>query len=136
MSEMIFNPLVPELDVSNLERSLNFYRDVLGFQVVFERPEDKFVFIQLERVQLMLQQETDNTWKTGALEFPYGRGINFEMGVRDVDGILERLAAANHPLFRPLTRNEYRAGETINVNIEFLVQDPDGYLLRFAQDNS
>lgn len=136
MFDMIFNPLVPELDVSKLEQSLKFYCDILGFHVVFERPEDKFVFIQLERVQLMLQQETDNAWKTGALEFPYGRGINFEMGVRDVDGILERLAAVNHPLFRPLTRNEYRASDKINVRLEFLVQNPDGYLLRFAQDDS
>jgi hypothetical protein len=47
---------------------------------------------------------------------------------------LERLAAVNHPLFRPPTRNGYRAGDKINV--ELLVQNPDGCLLRFAPDNS
>ena len=128
---MEFNPVVPELDVSNLGRSLAFYQ-TLGFRVVFERPEDKFVFIQFERVHFMLQEASTNTWKTGALEYPYGRGINFEMGARNIHGVLERLNAIQYPLFRPLTRNEYRAGDQVNVSVEFLVQDPDGYLLRFA----
>jgi catechol 2,3-dioxygenase-like lactoylglutathione lyase family enzyme len=34
--------LVPELYVSNLSVSLEFYLDVLGFRVEYERPEDRF----------------------------------------------------------------------------------------------
>ena len=36
------NKLVPELLVSNLENSLQFYRDILGFKVEYERPENRF----------------------------------------------------------------------------------------------
>lgn len=35
--------LVPEMLVRDLERSLGFYRDLLGFTEKFSRPEDGFV---------------------------------------------------------------------------------------------
>jgi catechol 2,3-dioxygenase-like lactoylglutathione lyase family enzyme len=134
MSDVVFNPVIPELVVRDLNASLSFYVDVLGFHVVFERPEDRFAFIQFERVQFMLEQQHDTAWITAPLEYPLGRGVNFEMGVHDIDGVLARLKTAQYTLFRPLMRNEYRAGEATNISIEFLVQDPDGYLLRFAQE--
>jgi|GEM_PF-6148253 len=48
--------LVPELDVTSLEGSLAFYVGVLGFAVVFERPEEKFAFLDLDGAELMLEQ--------------------------------------------------------------------------------
>lgn len=45
---MKFNKLIPELSVSNINRSKDFYL-LLGFKVVYERVEDKFVFLE-ERV--------------------------------------------------------------------------------------
>jgi catechol 2,3-dioxygenase-like lactoylglutathione lyase family enzyme len=130
-----FNPLVPELTVSDLDVSLAFYVGVLGFRVVVDRPEDRFAFIQHERVQLMIEEARDGNWQTEPLDRPFGRGINFEIRVRDVDVLLSRLAAADVELFRPLSRTEYRTGDTVSVSVEFLVQDPDGYLLRFALDD-
>lgn len=40
--------LTPELDVADLDRSLAFYVDVIGFQVLFDRPEERFVFLDLD----------------------------------------------------------------------------------------
>ena len=34
--------------------------------------------------------------------------------------------------FRPLTTNKYRKDNEVIVQKEFLIQDQDGYLLRFA----
>ena len=47
--------------------------------------------------------------------------------------MLERLADASYPLFVPPEENWYRVADTLSGNREFLVQDPDGYLLRFSQ---
>ncbi|MGE7367801.1 hypothetical protein ACQKKX_01865 [Neorhizobium sp. NPDC001467] len=69
----------------------------------------------------------------GALERPVGRGINLEIKVSDVSVIASSLKAVGWPLFRALKDSWYRIGaEEIGAR-EFLVQDPDGYLLRFSQ---
>ena len=41
-----FNKILPELSVTNLKESLKFYK-TLGFEIGYERPEDKFAFILL-----------------------------------------------------------------------------------------
>lgn len=125
--------LVPELLCSDFDRSLAFYRDVVGFRVAFDRPEDRFAYLDLGGAQIMLEQESD-FWTTGARERPYGRGINLQIEVDDVDALAARVATAGVPLFRAMEEAWYRAGERENGNRQFLAQDPDGYLLRFYQD--
>jgi catechol 2,3-dioxygenase-like lactoylglutathione lyase family enzyme len=49
-------PVVPELDVADLARSVSFYVDVLGFSVHFERPEERFAYLTRGPVHLMLEQ--------------------------------------------------------------------------------
>ena len=72
------NPLVPELIVSDLSRSLAFYCGVLGFRIEYERPEEHFAFLSFGGSQLMLEQDwqSESPWRVGPLEAPYGRGIN------------------------------------------------------------
>jgi catechol 2,3-dioxygenase-like lactoylglutathione lyase family enzyme len=129
---MRFNALVPELTCADFDRSLAFYVDVLGFRVAYDRPEDGFAFLQLGEARLMLEQENDH-WRTGPAEHPYGRGLNLQIGVKDADALRARVERSDHPLFRPLEEKWYRAGDRLIGVRQFLVQDPDGYLLRFAQ---
>ena len=129
---MKFNSLIPELTVSDIERTKHFYIDILQFKIEYERPENQFVFLSLEENQLMFEQENGN-WSVGALEYPYGRGINFEMTVSSVKAIYERVLGAGIKPFREMQANYYRNGDTNIVQKEFLVQDPDGYLLRFTE---
>ncbi len=129
---MKFNKLVPELSVSNLARSLKFYLD-LGFKVEYERPENKFAFLSLEGSQIMIQ-EINGTWETGKLESPFGRGINFQIEVKHIAPLLESLKRNDVKLFQETKQNWYRQGNLLLGSKEFLVQDPDGYLLRFSQD--
>lgn len=128
---MEFNSLIPELTVSDLERTKAFYVGILQFKIEYERTENKFVFLSLEKNQLMFEQENGN-WSVGVLEYPYGRGINFEMTVSDVDGIYTRVLDAGIKPFREMKVSHYRNGDEYIVQKEFLVQDPDGYLLRFT----
>jgi catechol 2,3-dioxygenase-like lactoylglutathione lyase family enzyme len=125
--------LVPELNVRYLERSLAFWRDLLGFRVVYRRPQEGFAYLELERLQVMLERIGPESWQTGALEPPLGRGINLQMEVASLAPLLERLAAARWPLWRPVEERWYRAGAVEHGQRQFLVQDPDGYLLRFCE---
>ena len=56
------------------------------------------------------------------------------MEVGDVAAFAERLDEAGVTLFRPIAESWYRGEDTVYGQLEFLVQDPDGYLLRFMQD--
>ncbi|CAA2099614.1 hypothetical protein MBUL_00241 [Methylobacterium bullatum] len=127
-----FSPLVPELDVHDLAASLAFWREVLGFSVAYSRPENGFAYLERGGAQVMLNVINGN-WLTGRLEPPLGRGINLQIAVDAVDPILAALDAASWPLFRPAHEAWYRIGKMEVGLRQFLVQDPDGYLLRFAE---
>lgn len=126
---MNFNKLIPELSVSNIEKSKKFYLD-LGFKIMYERKEDKFCFLELQGNQIMIEEVNDN-WNTGSLEYPFGRGINISMAIDDIDNFYKKLKEKNIDLFKDMMENEYVVNDKTYVDKEFLVQDPDGYLLRF-----
>ena len=129
---MRFNKLIPELTVTNIEKSRIFYEN-LGFKIMYERKEDKFIFLELNQNQIMIQEDND-VWETGPLEYPFGRGINISMEVKDVEIIKQNLLKKNYPLFQDIKESIYRVNEKEYIDKEFLVQDPDGYLLRFTQE--
>lgn len=126
--------MVPELLVTDFARSLRFYTDVLGFGIRFQRASPAFAYLELGEVQLMLELLENSGWITGPLETPLGRGINLQMEVAAVAPLLARLAASGVTLYREPTE-QWRATspDEEEGQIEFLVQDPDGYLLRFVE---
>lgn len=131
---MYFNKNIPELDVTNLDNSIRFYK-TCGFKIEYERKEDRFVFLSLGEIQFMLQELIeDNKWETGKLEFPFGRGINFQLEVNDVESIYKSLIDNSYKIMVDIEDNWYRQDDKLLGNREFLVQDPDGYLLRFSED--
>lgn len=134
--KMNWNQMIPEFDVFSLEESLNFYTKLIGFHIEYDRKEDKFAFLQLENVQIMLQEIDieNNKWGTGKLEYPLGVGINFQIEVQNIDEIYTRLKKANYKIFVEIEDHWYRKENTLLGCREFLVQDPNGYLLRFSQD--
>lgn len=124
-----FNCLIPELTVSNIDTSKKFYIK-LGFEIVYERLENKFCFIKLENNELMIEERNDN-WNVAKLEYPYGNGINISMSIKNVEKMYKKLKDENTKFFKDLEVHEYRVNEKIFEDKEFLIQDPDGYLLRF-----
>lgn len=125
--------MVPELSVSDFAKSLNFYCEILGFKVRSQRNNPDFVYLELEQVQIMLEQIHDEAWLTGELNTPLGRGVNFQIELSDISPVYERIQAANIKLFREQKETWYDVGESLSGQREFLVQDPNGYLLRFSQ---
>lgn len=128
--------LVPELDVSDLDRSLAFYVDLLGFRVRHQRPEERFAYLEREGAELMLEEAAGpgRRFRTAPLAPPFGRGINLQIRASDIGGLWAAVTAAGASVLIPLEERWYRAGPRELGNRQFVVADPDGYLLRFYQD--
>lgn len=130
------NALVPELAVTDWMRSRTFYVDLVGFQVLYERPDEGFSFLTLGTAQLMIDQigfgrTFDNETP---LVPPLGRGLNLQLRLANVSSLVERLQRTGHPLVLPLEEKWYRRGDHEVGNRQFVVADPDGYLLRLFED--
>lgn len=126
--------LAPELVCRDLRASLEFYLGVLGFRVAYDRPDAGFACLEREGAELMLEQQTAGSWLTGAMTPPFGRGINFQIEVSDIAALREAVRAAGHGVYREIEDAWYRTDNGYAGNRQFLVQDPDGYLLRFFQN--
>ena len=133
-TEQKHQALVPELYCSNFSSSLHFYAEKIGFEILYSREEEKFAYLKLGNAELMIEEPNENgdrVWWTGQAEKPYGRGINFQIEVEDVDQLFNRISQYKIPLFLEMENKWYRKGNHEVGNRQFIVQDPDGYLLRF-----
>jgi hypothetical protein len=62
----------------------------------------------------------------------FGRGVNLQIRVPELAPILRSLEQAGWDLFMPPEEKAYRTGDVETRVHQFIVQDPDGYLLRFS----
>ncbi|WP_427896098.1 bleomycin resistance protein [Kribbella sp. GL6] len=122
--------LVPELLVESVAQSIEFWCGVCGFETRYERPG--FAYVVLGDAHVMLEQAgVDRNWVTAPLERPLGRGINLQIAVPSIVPVVESLYRAGWPLFMEPETKWYRTDEGEAGVEQFLVTDPDGYLLRF-----
>ena len=125
--------MVPELTVADFGKSLDFYVKIIGFKIINQRKNPNFAYLDLNDAQLMIEEYHSLGWNIGTLEKPYGRGINFQIEVDDVKKIERSLKEAGIDLYRERSESSYEVNGKKECQIELLVQDPDGYLLRFAE---
>jgi catechol 2,3-dioxygenase-like lactoylglutathione lyase family enzyme len=126
--------LVPELTVMDFEKSVNFYVNTIGFEIKYSRSHPQFAYLEFEGAQIMIEEFHQDGWNLPGMEYPLGRGMNLQIECNDVVSIKERLLNSGHSLFMDITENWYQTEQTSVGNKEFIVQDPDGYMIRFAQD--
>ncbi|MEH0110029.1 hypothetical protein V6N00_09965 [Tersicoccus sp. MR15.9] len=101
--------LVPELLVTDLDRSLEFWCGLCGFSVRYARPDERFAYIALGAAHLMLEQVgVGRNWITAPLQPPLGRGINLQITVPDSSTLDGRLRAGGHEPFMPIETTWYR----------------------------
>lgn len=137
--------LVPELLVTDLAQSLDFYLHSLEFRIEYERPENNFALLSLCGAWLMLEQ-TDSLaavsddefvysreWRTAELHHPFGRGVNLQIVVDEIERRYRSFADKGFKVRLPLEERAYRVGVSYVRVRQFMVQDPDGYLLRLQQ---
>jgi uncharacterized glyoxalase superfamily protein PhnB len=122
-----FSSVTPNLLVTDIEKSLAFYRDVLGFTVKQTVPADRpFVFVWLERgpVPVFLNDRAAAVEENPALAQPAG-GAGLFFVITGVDAFYERVRT-KATVIMPIKDQFYGMRE-------FTVADPDGYVLTFAE---
>lgn len=132
---MKFSDVTPNLIVSDIDRSLRFYREVLGFSVVTTVPDAApFVFVWLQRdgISVFLNaREGVNEDLPDLAARPLG-GTNTLFMVLEADSIESGVDAlfaevsAKVTVVMPLKTQFYGMRE-------FGIEDPDGYVILFAQ---
>ena len=130
------NIVVPEFAVTDWRVSLRFYCEILGFSCVYQRPDEGFAYLAREGAELMIDQiGLGRTFGDDHLPVsrPFGRGLNVQIRVAAVDPLVTALHTAGVDLYLPLEERWYRRGEIEIGQRQFVVADPDGYLLRFYQ---
>ena len=128
--------LVPELIVSDFARSLKFYTEVLGFKQLYDRPEEDFAYLDRDGAQIMIDQRSsdgERDWVPADLEYPYGRGMNLEIEVEDVGALHDCCVRDGARIFLAMEEKWYRRDALLLGVRQFIVMDPDGYLLRLSQ---
>lgn len=129
-----FEPsLVPELLVTQIDSSIGFWCGLCGFAIAYERPSEGFAYLTQGASHLMLEERgRGRNWLTDELRQPFGRGINFQIGVPDLDVVLAALHKADWPLLMEPEVKGYRVSESHEALVrQFVVTDPDGYVIRF-----
>lgn len=137
----IYSPsLIPELACSNLDESLLFYTEVLGFVILYQRPEEGFAMLERQMSRVMLDQVTLGTndinlrtWIAAPLEKPYGRGVNLQIRTDDVQSLYNHVQVRSKQIFLPIEDKWYRVDDVLFGSRQFIILDPDGYLLRFFE---
>jgi len=95
------NALIPELTVSDISKSLYFYLKILLFKLEYERKGDKFALLSLKNSQIMIE-EINGYWETGNLSYPFGRGINIQIAVDNINQLYENIRKNKYPIKREL----------------------------------
>ena len=126
-----FETLTPNLIVSDIERSIAFYRDVLGFQqgqTVPDKPPFVFVWMKQDGVNIFLNAPNPAAGESLA---PWtgkpSHGTN-TMYIK-MHGIQELLSRVEKHGVKPVIAFHK---EFYGMN-EFAVSDPDGYLIILAE---
>ena len=119
MSQMISGLDLVFLEVNNLEESVEFYRDVLGFSLESDNMDAQppIASVRSGSLRITLVQQIETMLKRG-------RGVHFVLGVSDVDAFHETLKARDVQVTEP--RDEGWGGRFVSL------QDPDGYRLFFV----
>jgi hypothetical protein len=82
---------------------------------------------------MMLQDNKSAHSRTGDLEYPRGRGVNFSIQTANLEPIAAALAVSGYPLRIPVRDQWHRQDNVLHGERQLWVMDPDGYLLRFIQ---
>jgi lactoylglutathione lyase len=121
--------LTPNLIVSDVARSAAWYRDVLGFTLVTTVPEEApyvFAILQSGGVEIFLNAPEPAIAEYPAFkDRPIGGSLTMFIEVTDIAGAHAALKD-QVTIVMPLQQKWY--GVT-----EFAFEDPDGYLITYAQ---
>lgn len=121
------------LRVGDLERSIQFYRDVLGMTEISRKdyPDGKFTLAFLGYGRNPEQAEIELTHNWGVTGYELGTAYgHIALGVDDIHKTCDRIRSAGGKITRE--PGPMKHGTTV---IAF-VQDPDGYKIELIEESS
>jgi uncharacterized glyoxalase superfamily protein PhnB len=126
---MKLTKLTPNLVVADVSRSVAFYRDLLGFEMAMSVPEQPpyvFAGVQRDGIEIFFNAPEPVAEEMPELAGrPIGGTLTLYIEVDDVKGLYETVKGRAR-LVMDLKDQFYGMRE-------FVIADPDGYLLTFSQ---
>ena len=121
--------LTPNLMVEDVARTLVFYRETLGFEVLTTLPEQEpfaFAMVKRDGVELMFQSRASLSENVPALSgAPIGSSQTFYIEVTGIQDLYERL--------RDRVEIVVDFHDTFYGTQEFYFRDINGYILSFSE---
>jgi catechol 2,3-dioxygenase-like lactoylglutathione lyase family enzyme len=125
-----FLRLTPNLVVRDVERSVRFYCDVLGFEMDKHVPDQQpFVFASVRGggVEIFFNQHETVVGEYPAFkDVPLGGTFTLYLAMQGVDDLHKEVQERRIPVVMPIETKFYGVRE-------FAIADPDGYLLTLAE---
>lgn len=137
---MAFNKLTPNFEVQDIQKTVDFYENLLGFSLVMAVPETqdgieqsisddkKYVFAMVvkDKVELMFQQtESFKQDLKFAKELPIAASVSFYMEVNEVDNL--------YNVVKDKVSEISELKTAWHGMKEFYIKDINGYILGFAE---
>ena len=130
---MKFNKITPNLVVADMEKSLKFYRDVLGFSVSQTVPDKApFIFAWMKRGDADVFLNANMPPQPGEPDLYAGKAVgggtlSMYLVMEGIDELYTGVQQKKSPIVIAMHKQFYGMKE-------FAMHDPDGYLLIFAQE--
>ncbi|HMB90278.1 MAG TPA: VOC family protein [Rhodothermales bacterium] len=127
---LTMNKLTPNMMVEDVNQTVDFYRDVLGFNLVLTVPDSgqfDFALVKHDEVEVMFQSLASLTDEVPVFkEKPAGAGLMFFIDVDDVEALYEEVHS-RVTIVKDLH-------DTFYGTREFAMQDCNGFILTFAEN--
>jgi uncharacterized glyoxalase superfamily protein PhnB len=126
---MEYKDLMPNLMVKDVNKTLDFYQDVLGFDILQTVPgSGNFVFAIVNANGVLISFQEEKTIKDEYPQlksFTQGGGITLYIHVTDINELFEEIKG-KAKIAKELHKTFY--GST-----DFAIEDCNGYILTFSQ---
>ena len=127
---MQMNKLAPNLMVEDVDKTLAFYKDTLGFELILGVPEEgptDWAVMKCGNIEMMFQSSDSLVEEIPLLKNQQiGGALYFYIEVEDIEKLYAKLKG-KASIVRDFRTTSYGMKE-------FLIQDCNGYLLAFAQE--
>lgn len=128
---MKYKSLSPNLGVKNVDETVHVYTTMLDFDLIMTNPKDKpFVWAMVQKgdVTLMFQEQANLLEEYPIIHsYPIGGCITFYIKVKHAEKLYEKI--------KDKVKVVKNLGKTFYGATEFAIQDNNGYVLAFAEDN-
>lgn len=130
MTRTHIDSIAPCFIVSDVDQSIAFYRDRLGFEVMYQDPETDpfFAIVNRGSIMLFLKADGDAHPQPNHLNHHYMKWDAY-LSVPDPAALAAEFTANGATLLKPL-------GITTENLLGFEISDPDNYILFFGRPNT